>query len=399
MQRCAVGAKSASTAIPCAMQERPPLIRCDQQRGTAFVSVYLLPRRSTVKSSTTRWCVSPAAWPIIAFAVLAESASNALKAYGLGTHLAAFTVPLWSVEVSLAGAALVCAAVAMSMSQARCFWAAFDTDAPRTLRLLATLIGLLCLAVSVTAIASHILEAQRVKVGAETQDNTAYSDAKALYDAAAADFQRVKDSPSLAEVEAQRDDAIKKAGIDANIWRRSSSCTDVTTKASQNECSKMPVFAKQIAAAKAKATLLVDLPRLKADVDKHRLTGASTSQEANAIWAWAWGLGVAIVIVATFGPVIFRSRVVSAPGKTPEIPVFAANDLGLPAIIPGIPPPTPPFGGGRRGRRADERVVQFSEEFRKRNGRPPAGSEVRAAFPELPVSTAYDYASRARQNA
>lgn len=350
-------------------------------------------------STTTRWRIAPAAWPIIAAAMLAESLSNALKAYGLGTHLAAFTVPLWGVEVSLAGAALVLAAVAMSMSQARCFWTFFDATSPKSVRGLALLIGGLCLVVSVTAIASHILEAQRIKTGAETQDSTAYTDAKALYDVAAADFERVKALPSVAEVEAAYDEAVKKAGIDANIWRRSNGCTDATTTASRRECEKMPSgFQAKLAAARRKAELQDKLPKLKSDMERHKLTGAATSQEDTAMWAWAWGLGVAIVIVATFGPVIFRTRVVavSSPGKLPEIPAIPANDSGNSGNLPRNPtPPTPP----RRGRREDPEIAQFSDEFRKRNGRAPAGSEVKAAFPELPVSTAYDYSMRARKKA
>ena len=53
----------------------------------------------------------------------------------------------------------------------------------------------------------------------------------------------------------------------------------------------------------------------------------------------------------------------------------------------------------RRGRKPDNLVVSFCEQFRRHNGRAPSGSEIRAAFPALPVSTAYDYAGRARAGA
>lgn len=50
----------------------------------------------------------------------------------------------------------------------------------------------------------------------------------------------------------------------------------------------------------------------------------------------------------------------------------------------------------QRGRRKDPRILLFVENFTKANGCAPSGSDVLAAFPGLPVSTAYDYAMRAR---
>lgn len=50
----------------------------------------------------------------------------------------------------------------------------------------------------------------------------------------------------------------------------------------------------------------------------------------------------------------------------------------------------------RRAQRPDTRVVDFTERFRLQNGRAPSGSEIKAEFTELPTSTAYDYATRAR---
>jgi hypothetical protein len=49
-----------------------------------------------------------------------------------------------------------------------------------------------------------------------------------------------------------------------------------------------------------------------------------------------------------------------------------------------------------RGRKVDQRVIDFSERFFRKTCRPPSGSEIKAEFPELPTSTAYDYAARAR---
>ncbi len=58
-----------------------------------------------------------------------------------------------------------------------------------------------------------------------------------------------------------------------------------------------------------------------------------------------------------------------------------------------------PVVGERRGRKSDPKVIAFSDQFFLRHGRSPSGSEIRAAFPELPTSTAYDYAGRARLRA
>lgn len=55
-----------------------------------------------------------------------------------------------------------------------------------------------------------------------------------------------------------------------------------------------------------------------------------------------------------------------------------------------------PPKGGSRGRKPDNRIVEFSDAYSRKHGRPPSGSEIKAAFPECPKSTAYDYAARAR---
>ena len=51
---------------------------------------------------------------------------------------------------------------------------------------------------------------------------------------------------------------------------------------------------------------------------------------------------------------------------------------------------------GRRGRKSDPAVLDFVEQFRKFHGRTPTGAQIRTEFPELPKSTAYDVAARAK---
>ena len=80
---------------------------------------------------------------------------------------------------------------------------------------------------------------------------------------------------------------------------------------------------------------------------------------------------------------------------------FSASDFDaakIKALVAGEIPgkPTPPNKPRKRGRKADQNVIDFTQKFREKNGRTPSGSELRRQFPALPVSTAYDYANRAR---
>src|SRR5436190_20726067 len=101
-------------------------------------------------TSNTIWKVPKAAWVPIAIAVVAEATANALKAYVLGTHVEAFTVSVLDTTISLSGAVLVLAAVAVSLSQARAIWVMLKPGLARQ-RTVAGPIGALLLAVSVTA--------------------------------------------------------------------------------------------------------------------------------------------------------------------------------------------------------------------------------------------------------
>lgn len=55
-----------------------------------------------------------------------------------------------------------------------------------------------------------------------------------------------------------------------------------------------------------------------------------------------------------------------------------------------------PPKSGKRGRKADPAISDFAAAYSRKHGRPPSGSDIKAAFPECPKSTAYDYAARAR---
>jgi hypothetical protein len=107
-------------------------------------------------------------------------------------------------------------------------------------------------------------------------------------------------------------------------------------------------------------------------------------------------LPFATVLISEIGLLVFGALAIGHRDTAPKPERVPANDAA-PAIpgkqIPGNPQPPK---GGRRGRKSDPRVVSFSEIFSRKHGRAPTGSEIKAQFPELPTSTAYDYAARAR---
>jgi hypothetical protein len=70
--------------------------------------------------------------------------------------------------------------------------------------------------------------------------------------------------------------------------------------------------------------------------------------------------------------------------------------LAPPGYIDAASDPNSPTKG-RRGRKSDPTILDFIERFRKLHGRTPTGAQIRTEFPDLPKSTAYDVAARARE--
>lgn len=348
----------------------------------------------------TTWKIPPAAWLMVGLAVAAEGTSNALRAYELGSHLERLTVTVYGHSISLAGAVLVLAAIAVSLSQTRAAWVALTPGDTRQ-RIVSGIAAALLLSISITAMATHILGAQRAKSGAETQDRTGYVDAKAAYDKAVAEADKVASADTVEQVEAQIA-AIAAKRIDPNIWRKTAKCTDVTKPASQKECAPIAELAPARAAAKRKAELEAQIPGLKADVERFHFTEEASAPEETVSGAWAWIMGLGVVMIATFGPAIFARVETVQVAETTAVadPVAPAAPAKVPAkTAPAKPLPPQPPRGGRRGRKVSATVISFSDMFREKHGRPITGSELRAQFPEMPVSTAYDYADRARKSA
>lgn len=272
---------------------------------------------------STRWRVPPVAWVPISIAIVAEAVSNALRAYGLGMHLERFTVTAYGFTVSLAGSVLVLAAIAVSLTQARAAWVALTPGSVKQ-RLVAGAAAALLLSVSITAMASHILEAQRAKAADESGSRGDYDRTKAAYDKAAAEFQSLGTPRPVAVIQAE----VQSTTIDMTMWRRSNQCADITRDDTKAACAPILKLYKERGAAARKLELEPEVKSLRAKLAAiSRPEEASTSETTVALW-WAWIMGIAVVFVATFGTVIFARVDRDSPAATP------AAALPAPAVAP-----------------------------------------------------------------
>lgn len=253
-------------------------------------------------TTTPRWKIPALAWIPITLAVSAEATSNALRAYGLGSHLEQFTVDLLDTPVSIAGSVLVLAAIAVSLSQTRAAWVALTPGDTRQ-RVVSGIAACLLLAISISAMASHILEAQRAKTGDEGTSRAAYDRANQAYTAALADYTAVKSASTVASVKA----AMDATPIDPKIRARTHGCSDVTTRASQDECEPVTRQRPALAAAERKAEIEGKLPALKSALDALKRPEAQAAAEQRVSGLWAWIMGIGVVMIATFGPAIFAT--------------------------------------------------------------------------------------------
>lgn len=284
-------------------------------------------------ASTTIWRVSPVAWLPISLAIAAETVSNALRAYGLGSHLDRFTVSYQGTTVSLAGAVLVLAAVAVSLTQARAAWVALTPGRPVRQRLVAGFAALLLLAISVTAMACHILDAQRAKVGDERGEAGAYKRAEEAHKRASDELERLGKPRPVSVIQAE----VSAAKIEARFWRRSKECSDITKDDTKEACKPILELYKERGAAARKAELEPEVARLR-----EKLAGMTPPTEEQskvesevAGW-WAWMMGLGVVFVATFGSVIFATATtVPAPAPTRQPLPEIDDEDALPPSISG----------------------------------------------------------------
>lgn len=296
-----------------------------------------------MKTPTTHWRISPVAWLPISLAVAAESVSNALRAYGLGMHLDRFTVNIQGQPVSIAGAVLVLAAVAVSLSQTRAAWVALTPSGVRAehasgvmrQRIVAGIAAALLLSISITAMASHILEAQRAKVSDEGGARGRYDRAKTAYDTAAAELVKLGSPRPVPVIQAE----VQSTKIDMSVWRRSQQCADISRDDTKAACEPILKLYKERGAAARKAELEPEVARLRAELAKLDRPEEATASESAVSGFWAWIMGLGVIFVATFGTVIFARVEVDRP-------TTANDNTSLGASVAHQQPRHPPTNGG-----------------------------------------------------
>jgi hypothetical protein len=338
-------------------------------------------------TTNTSWRVPLWAYPWLSAAILAEAMSNALRAYSLGTHLDQFTLSIGHFPVSIAGAVLALAAVAVTGSQARAAWVALTPSSPGRQRWVAGATAALLLSVSISAMVSHLLEAQRAKVADEGGDRGRHDRAKVAYEMLKAEDDGLQlPAPPRSAAEIQADVASVK--IDMRIWRASKQCEDITREESKIACAPVLALYKERAKAARRTELAPDLAKAKAELDAAPRPTEASAAETGVAGVWGWLMGFAVVFVATFGSVIFArvdAELSGPPNRSPEPSVKGplATDFGVAALkIVDGPLPLAPDGlaqdsspPGRGGARKSKRPC---------NPRPPNGSP-RRGFPRKAV--------------
>lgn len=277
---------------------------------------------TTLRAAPPVWRVTPLAWVPIALAIAAEAISNALRAYALGEHLDRFTLTIAGQPVSIAGAVLVLAAIAVSLSQARAAWVALTPSGPARQRIVAGAAALLLLSISITAMASHILEAQRAKISDEGGERKRYDRAEKDYKDAAAELEKLGNPRPVSVVQAE----VAATKIDMVVWRRSQQCADISLDATKVACA--PILALYIERGNAarKAELEPKVERLRLELAGLKRPEEATASEGAVSGVWGWIMGLGVVVIATFGTVIF-ARVEPAAVKPALTAAAPATDL------------------------------------------------------------------------
>ncbi|CCB64078.1 hypothetical protein [Hyphomicrobium sp. MC1] len=208
------------------------------------------------------------------------------------------------------------------------------------------------------------------------------------------DLEAAKARKAYADDQVQKETGKRGCGRNCRDWQRNAKDVEIVIEQLEREIAALgpqkPVNAKAV--AMAEIAMLLHVPGTKDQIVAALVL----------LMPFATTLFFEVGSIVAFGFAFRTSR--KAEASRPEIPERSvpvpANDASVSgkSEIPGNTP-VPPKGGRRRGRKADKTVVNFSEAFREKHGRAPSGGEIKAQFPELPVSTAYDYSQRARMSA
>ncbi|CCB65229.1 hypothetical protein [Hyphomicrobium sp. MC1] len=209
------------------------------------------------------------------------------------------------------------------------------------------------------------------------------------------DLEAAKQRKAYADSQVQKEVGRGGCGRNCRDWQRNAKDVEIVIEQLEREIAALgpqkPVNAKAV--AMAEIAMLLHVPGTKDQIVAALVL----------LMPFATTLFFEVGSIVAFGFAFRTSRKVEAvrPATSESSVPVPANDKAVSEKSTGIPgnPPAPPKGPRRRGRKADKTVVDFSERFRERNGRAPSGGEIKAAFPELPTSTAYDYSQRARMSA
>lgn len=330
-------------------------------------------------STSTQWRVPPLAWGVITLALVAEAVSNSLRAYGLGTHLEKFTVHYQGLNVSIAGAVLVLAAVAVTLTQARAAWVALTPNAPARQRVVAGLAAVLLLSISITAMASHLLEAQRAKVADEGGQRTGYDVTLAAYEKAKVELDTLSGARTTDAVAA----ALEAAPVTRAVFRRTANCTDITRDDSFNDCKPILELRQEMAKAIRKRELEPEVARLGTELAG--MTRPETVNETEQLVAgvWAWIMGIGTIFIATFGTVLF-ARVTPVPtaDATPAQVAATPGQTDFDAVKEAVlgPQPSPPSPKRRRRKTKHENARAWLKAEAEKNGGVPNFRLVRSRF-------------------
>lgn len=187
---------------------------------------------------------------------------------------------------------------------------------------------------------------------------------------------------ALAEAKA----AVEKEAKDIRCGKECKRKQELADRAAADVKAAIPDAVAEHAAALSSA---------KAEVEANPVPPSATPF-ADRLGVAPWVLDLVMAALLSVGANGLAGALIAFGSHVPPLPGIPGNAVPVPAMpIPGNPFPGNDPPTGRRGRKPDPRIVNFSEKFRERHGRSPSGSEIKSYFPDLPTSTAYDYAKRA----
>ena len=310
----------------------------------------------TKSTTTVRWRIPARAWVLIVLAIAAEALSNALRAYGLGSHLERFTVELPGYPpVSLAGVVMVLAAISVSLALSRAGWVAL-TPGPIGRRALAWMVGTILFAITITAMGLNLLEAQRAKIGGEVHDRDGYANAKKAYDAAKAEHDRLAGVRSTAEVRA----AMDRTRVPAWAWEETKQCTAEASSMrpeSLKQCRSVLDLRVEMGAAVTKAKAAAEMSDASKLMARLSPPAEQSAEEHLVFRVWAWLMGLGVVLLATFGSVLFAVPEEVTPPPASSLPE-----------VPDLPDDGRP------------KVASWMEAYRQKNGAWPRAVDVERTF-------------------